>query len=143
MLAGAVAFAIALAFETPEMKAARIAEQAAAAQLEEQRAAFLADPNKSAEDCMNYFTKDSQGRMHIPAKGIYGMVAERVQAKKAISARMKNPDSFELVEAFYDEADDLKFYVTYRGTNGFGAVVTEQATYKWHGGSKCGLTQLK
>lgn len=46
----------------------------------------------------------------------------------ALKAQMKNPKSYEHVETRYSVgADSITVVTTYRGTNGFGAVVTSQA----------------
>lgn len=50
------------------------------------------------------------------------------QVEAALKARMKNPASYEHVETRYIVgADSITVFTTYRGTNGFGAVVTNQA----------------
>ena len=50
------------------------------------------------------------------------------QVERALKARMKNPDSYEHVETRYSVgADSITVVTTYRGTNSFNAVVTNQA----------------
>ena len=50
------------------------------------------------------------------------------QVERALKARMKNPKSYEHVETRYTTGTDTNTVITtYRGTNSFGAVVTNQA----------------
>lgn len=51
--------------------------------------------------------------------------------ERLIKANMHNPDSYEHVETVYgDRGDHLMVKTTYRGTNGFGAIVTNSITAK-------------
>lgn len=46
---------------------------------------------------------------------------------KLVKSGMNDPDSFKHVETrFNDNGDSLKLYMTFRGTNGFGAIVTNK-----------------
>lgn len=54
-----------------------------------------------------------------------------VSAAKAVRASMKNPKSFELVSAGLVDGGAL--CLIYRGTNGFNAVVTQEAAVKRNG----------
>ena len=48
-------------------------------------------------------------------------------AVEYVKSSMKNPDSFELVKKSVKSVDDGSIvYITYRGTNSFNAVVTEE-----------------
>lgn len=50
------------------------------------------------------------------------------KVEAALKARMHNPDSYKHVETRYSvDSDTITVITTYRGTNGFGAVVTSRA----------------
>lgn len=51
--------------------------------------------------------------------------------ERAVKQNLKDPDSYKHVETRYiDNGDHLMVYTTFRGTNSFGAVVTNSATAK-------------
>lgn len=70
-----------------------------------------------------------QAALEASIKGQFsGWDGSHHNVEAALKARMKNPKSYEHVETGYTVgADSITVVTTYRGTNGFGAVVTNQA----------------
>lgn len=70
-----------------------------------------------------------QAALEASIKGQFsGWDGSHRQVEAALKARMKNPASYEHVETRYSVGGgSITVVTTYRGTNGFGAVVTNQA----------------
>lgn len=64
---------------------------------------------------------------NAPQNFISGWDGKNIELVNLVKSGMNNPKSFEHVETrFNDNGDSLKLYMTFRGTNGFGAIVTNK-----------------
>lgn len=97
------------------------------AEQEEFKATWIALGPKTPTQCIEFYGNEG-GRFYSRERGEYGMLQERGLARSYLKPRLKNPDSFEIAEAFYVGQE---FYVTYRATNSFNATVLEQAKFRW------------
>lgn len=62
-----------------------------------------------------------------PKNFLSGWDGSNKELVKLVKSGMNDPDSFKHVETrFNDNGDSLKLYMTFRGTNGFGAIVTNK-----------------
>lgn len=77
------------------------------------------------------FYKKKQERQKTIESQFSGWDGEHRRLSKHIEKNLKNPDSYEHVKTLYvDKGDHLLLETTYRGTNSFGAIVTNKAYAK-------------
>lgn len=73
--------------------------------------------------------KKEEARLKLIEKQFRSWDGSHTLLKKIVKQSMHNPDSFEHVDTkCYDLGDRIRVKMTFRGTNGFGAVVTQQIT---------------
>lgn len=89
------------------------------------------------------FYKKKQERQETIEGQFSGWNGEHRSLSRHIEKNLKNPDSYEHVKTLYvDKGDHLLLETTYRGTNSFGAIVTNKA-YAKVGLDGAGLTIIQ
>ena len=74
-------------------------------------------------------SSNSTQSQQAPEAFFSGWNGENKELVTAVKSDMHSPDSFEHVETRYnDNGDSFGMLMKFRGTNGFGAVVTQQVT---------------